>query len=223
MPHLARSSATVRLRRRRDVPDLTPESERTASTAPRRPVHPNAARSPAWTRALSPQPRVPGRLRRRGAPTRPIEVAPLWHRASLAQRLRTAHAAPCRIRQSEAGSTSRRKRRRQVAPRPPVVALGDPEAIRHAKHVAIDGQAGTPRAWPSTTLAVFRPTPGSARALHVGRDLRPRAARPLLRHADNGARLHSEESSGLDLRLEFLRRWRARGRARRGNARRAPA
>ena len=43
-----------------------------------------------------------------------------------------------------------------------VVAFRDADPVRYAEDMPIDRQPGTPSAWPSTTFAVFRPTPGSA-------------------------------------------------------------
>jgi len=81
-----------------------------------------------------------------------------------------------------------------------VVGVHDAEPVRHTEDVAIEGRPGTPRAWPSTTFAVLRPTPGAPRA----RPCRGHVARRDARRALAPLRRCSETSSG---RSRLAARW----------------
>ncbi len=66
------------------------------------------------------------------------------------------------------------------------------------------GSPGTPSAWPRTTLAVLRPTPGSSTSASIVLGtLAAVVLRQRRRHADEGTGLRAEEAGGLDLRLEL--------------------
>ena len=73
---------------------------------------------------------------------------------------------------------------------------------------------GTPSAWPSTTFAVLRPTPGSSTSASMSAGTSPPwSLDERLRHADERLRLRAEEAGRVNLRLE-LRRCVARASAR---------
>ena len=54
-----------------------------------------------------------------------------------------------------------------------IVGPGDADPVGDAQDVAIDGKPGTPSACPRTTLAVLRPTPGSATSASIVRGTSP--------------------------------------------------
>ena len=69
------------------------------------------------------------------------------------------------------------------------------------------GRPGTPSAWPRTTFAVLRPTPGSSTSASIVSGISPPCvSHELGRHAEERARLRAEEAGRLDLRLELVGR-----------------
>ena len=81
------------------------------------------------------------------------------------------------------------------------------------------GSPGTPSAWPSTTFAVLRPTPGSfVRAAISAGTSPPWSLDERPRHADERFRFRAEEAGRMNLRLE-RRASLSRARARRDSAR----
>ncbi len=76
------------------------------------------------------------------------------------------------------------------------------------------GSPGTPSAWPSTTFAVFRPTPGSSTSASMRRGhFAAVVFNQRARHSHQRLRFGSKEAGRVNLRLELAG---VRGRERRG-------
>ena len=142
-------------------------------------------------------------------------VAFVLHGALVAQRLRLADAAAVQDQGVGGARPPRLAAARRTAAASTATASSPsamPMRLRPRSTCRSTGSPGTPSAWPRTTLAVLRPTPGSVdERVHVGRHVAAVFVDERLRHADQRLRLRAKEPGRMNLRLELRRSspWRA--------------
>ena len=156
-----------------------------------------------------------------------VVVAVGLHRAPVAQRARLADAPAVqdqRVGGARSSPGAARRAHSCCSTTSGSSRRGEPDAVRHAQHVAVDGQAGhAERVAEDDVRGLAADARQRHERLHARRHLAPVLRDEALRHAEERPGLLAEEAGRCTSLLELVLRRPRRGRARRDSARTAPA